>query len=102
MQVGDLRRNCARGLGCPLHADAFWSEAHTQQHPFVCQEVVCATEAIIVGTLWLLREIELASLTVGDVQVVDGAGCGVATIQIAASKQPKFKAGAPLKASVNS
>ena len=53
----------------------------------MCQEVVCSTEATAVGTLGLLREIELASLTVGDVQVVDGVGCGVATIFIAASKR---------------
>ena len=73
--------------GWPAACGSLWLEAHTQQHPFVCQEVVCATEATIVGTLGLLREIELASLTVGDVQVVDGVGCGVATIFIAASKR---------------
>ena len=34
----------------------------------------------------MLREIELAALTVGDVTVLEGPGCGVAVISVRASK----------------
>ena len=56
VQLGVLRRSCARGLGGPKHAEAFWLGAHAQAQPFIDPKVSCASETIIVGTKWLLRE----------------------------------------------
>ena len=86
VQLNDLRRSCARGLGGPCQADAFCLEAHTVNEPFCFHSVPHAAEAIIVGTRWLLREIELAALQVKDVTLQTGHGCGRATILIGPDK----------------
>ena len=85
-QLNDLRRSCARGLGGPRQADAFCLEAHTRNDPFLFPALPHAAEAIIVGTRWLLREIELAALQAKDVTVQAGRGCGRATIMIGPDK----------------
>ena len=38
--------------------------------------------ALIMGTMWLMREIELAALRKGDVVVGEGRGCGTVTINL--------------------
>ena len=86
VQLNDLRRSCARGLGGPIQADAFILEAHTASNPFIFQALPHAAEAIIVGTRWLLREIDLAALQVQDVTMEAGRGCGRTTIWIGPDK----------------
>ena len=85
-QLNDLRRSCARGLGGPTQADAFRLEAHTVEAPFIYQPMPNAAGTIIVGPSWMLPEIELTALTVGDVTLQEGSCCGTATLMIGPDK----------------
>ena len=49
---------------------------------------------MIVGMLWLMREIELAALQRGDVVVSEGRGCGAVTINLATGKTDLQQKGA--------
>ena len=82
--LSDLRRSCKGGLGPARGAEplAQGSVRAEYQHGVVR----LLKEAILVGRSWLLREIELAALTVKDLILTEGHGCGNARINIWTSK----------------
>ena len=59
--------------------------AQSKGMPFAHETVSCAREASVVGTKWLLRDVELARITAGDVELQGGHGCCSATLHIPTS-----------------
>ena len=84
--LGDLKRGCARGLGGPRQADALGLDKYDPATPFIHAGVKHPAEAVITGAWWLLREIEVANIRAADVLIEAGPGCGIATINVSASK----------------
>ena len=73
----DIRRSCERGLGGPKQAGALSLDEMRSKGTYEGVVLAEASLAIVFGSWWLLREIELAALTVGQVSFEKGAGCGV-------------------------
>ena len=84
--LGDLRRSCARGLGGPRQAVPLPIGLLTAAQRFSNAEWPHGMEAILVGSWWLLREVELASLRRADIRFTEGPGCCSAELTIRASK----------------
>ena len=89
----DIRRSCERGLGGPKQAGALSLDEMRNRGTYEGVVLAEASLAIVFGSWWLLREIELAAMTVGQVSFEKGAGCGVAVVKIAASKADTRAAG---------
>ena len=82
--LADLRRSCKRGMGPTAQAEPLvWGTVPSGYHHKVIQDL---KEAVIVGSAWLLREIELAALQTGDIEHKPSEGCGEATITVWSSK----------------
>ena len=82
----DVKRSCERGLGGSKQADALPLGRAAAGHEYTGLHLVNATEALLVGVWWMLREVELANITKQDTAFVEGVGCGVAALHISASK----------------
>ena len=84
--LGDLRRSCTRGLGGTRQAATLPIGMLSASQRFCSTEWPRGWEAILVGSWWLLREVELASLRKKDFRFVEGHGCGGAELTVRASK----------------
>ena len=91
--LGDLRRSCARGLGGTRQAAPLPMGAMSTTQRFCSTEWPRGWEAIVVGSWWLLREVELASLRKEDIRFTEGQGCGGAELTVRASKADTEAAG---------
>ena len=91
--LGDLRRSCARGLGGTRQAAPLPIGLISTTQRFSNAESPWGLEAIVVGSWWLLREVELASLRGADIRLSEGPGCGTAELTIRASKADTVAAG---------
>ena len=91
-ELTECRRSCNRGLGPARQAEPF----DLQNAPADYQGVSlrAGAYALIVGTMWLMRESELAALRKCDVVVSEGRGCGAATINLATGKTDLRQKGA--------
>ena len=84
-RMADARRSCARGLGGsqqadPLLLEAAWTCGYEGVH------VADAVAAVTVGSWFMLREIEVANIRIGDVAFEAGPGCGSVVLEIPVSK----------------
>ena len=84
--LGDLRRSCARGLGGTRQAAPLPIGMLSATQRFSSSEWPRGWEAILVGSWWLLREVELANVRKKDIKFVEGHGCGGAELTVRASK----------------
>ncbi len=85
-ELADCTRSCRRGLGPAVQAQPLPISSWVTG-PLPAPTVLTAgIDAILVGSWWLMREIELAGMVVADVELAAGAGCGTATILLAVSK----------------
>ena len=91
--LGDLRRSCARGLGGTRQAAPLPIGLMSTAQRFCSAEWPRGLEAILVGSWWLLREVELASLRKEDIRFTEGQGCGSAELTVRASKADTEAAG---------
>ena len=72
-------------------------DATRGKEPYVGRALAEATMAIVFGSWWMLREIELAALTVDKVWFESGEGCGIACVKVSASKVDPMAAGVTRK-----
>ncbi len=82
----DCCRSCSRGLGPPSQSQPLPLGAWVTG-PLPAPTVLAAgIDVVLVGSWWLMREIELAGLLVQDVHLSPGLHCGTATLLLAVSK----------------
>ena len=86
LEMAGCKRSCARGIGPARQADPLRLTPSFMSGAYTPCSLLSGREAIVVGSWWLLREAELASLRRKDVSLVAGTGCGVAIVGLAASK----------------
>jgi hypothetical protein len=93
LELRDCTRAVLRGLGAPLRAAPFDLEAIANTSAEVVQLSVDlkgpinAKDAVLIASLWMLREVELAAAKVQQVTFLDGDGtCGTGTIDLPVSK----------------
>ncbi len=85
-ELADCTRSCRRGLGPAVQAQPLPLSSWVTG-PLPAPTVLTAgIDAILVGSWWLMREIELAGMVVADLELAAGTGCGTATILLAVSK----------------
>ncbi len=82
----DVKRSCERGLGASRQADALPLGELSRVGAYGGCRLVHATESLLIGVWWMLREIELANLAAEDITITAGRGCGVAAVRVSASK----------------
>ncbi len=82
----DCTRSCRRGQGPAAQAQPLPLSSWVTG-PLPAPAVLTAgVDAILVGSWWLMREIELAGMLVQDVELSAGTQCGSATVLLAVSK----------------
>ena len=81
----DVKRSCERGRGGSRQADAVPLDESGE--PYRGTRLAQAEACLIVGSWWMLREIELANVVQKDLEFKPGGGCGVATLRVSASKR---------------
>ena len=82
----DVKRSCERGLGGSKQADALPLAKARGPVPYEGKHLRKAKLALLVSCWWMLREIELANILKANVRIEEGRGCGVASLNISASK----------------
>ena len=90
----DVNKSCERGLGGSRQAAALSLDEMRDKAPITGAIVSQAPPVILVGAWWMLREMQLAALTAGQLTFETGPGCGIAVVEIAASKNETRAKGA--------
>ncbi len=98
VEMLDCIRSCTRGIGPPKRAAPLPLDRLQLPFPAPCA-LLGGTDSILIGCWWLLREVELAGLMKSDITLLDGDGCGVASLNIALSKCDHTAKGAHRKLS---
>ncbi len=98
VEMLDCIRSCTRGIGPPKRAAPLPLDRLQWPYPAPCA-LLGGTDSVLIGCWWLLREVELAGLLKSDITLLDGDGCGVASLNIALSKCDHTAKGAHRKLS---